>query len=260
MMKKIKQNAMVVSSFITLLGSVFVPAFYVSQALAQQVEELPLLSEELDQLSKDLDREIVYDAELIKGIQLAPGEGVFEVDQYLTTIVESAGLKVAYQGNKILVLTPEQFAQQVKAGSVKAEVSEDFFSDGIELEELVVSGSLIRRSGVTAIDSLRVIDRDTIKARGEINISDALIKSSAAAGPQVNAQSANQGAVSGSAGRREIDLRGLGANRTLVLINGRAVPPGGLGTSSTVTDLATLPSAVVDRVEVLSRYSQLCNR
>src|ERR1700733_10718012 len=50
-------------------------------------------------------------------------------------------------------------------------------------------------------------------------------------------------------GARRADLRGLGADRTLVLINGRRVVPGGLGADDAV-DLAAIPLAIVDRIEI----------
>jgi iron complex outermembrane recepter protein len=54
----------------------------------------------------------------------------------------------------------------------------------------------------------------------------------------------------GGDGSTRIDLRGLGADRTLVLLNGRRLVPGGTGVSSSV-DLNAIPIAIIERVEVL---------
>ena len=54
----------------------------------------------------------------------------------------------------------------------------------------------------------------------------------------------------GGDGSTRIDLRSLGSNRTLVLINGRRVVPGGLGADDSV-DIASIPLAMIERVEVL---------
>src|SRR5258708_32371662 len=61
----------------------------------------------------------------------------------------------------------------------------------------------------------------------------------------------NTGGVNyGADGTTRINLRSLGIQRTLVLINGRRVVPGGLGASAAV-DLNTIPIEAIERVEVL---------
>src|SRR4029079_7141432 len=61
----------------------------------------------------------------------------------------------------------------------------------------------------------------------------------------INAQSNN-----GGDGTTRISIRGLGANRTLTLLNGRRVVSGGSGANTSV-DLNSIPLAMVERVEVL---------
>src|SRR5258708_22843019 len=61
----------------------------------------------------------------------------------------------------------------------------------------------------------------------------------------------NTGGINyGADGATRINLRSLGVQRTLVLINGRRVVPGGLGASAAV-DLNTIPTAAIERVEAL---------
>ena len=57
--------------------------------------------------------------------------------------------------------------------------------------------------------------------------------------------------VDASLGATRVDLRGLGSERTLVLLNGRRLPNGGIGGDASV-DLDTLPVSMIERVEVLA--------
>ena len=60
----------------------------------------------------------------------------------------------------------------------------------------------------------------------------------------------NTQANNGGDGSTRVSLRGLGSNRTLVLVNGRRFVPGGTGANSSV-DLNAIPASVIERVEVL---------
>ena len=73
----------------------------------------------------------------------------------------------------------------------------------------------------------------------------------AAGAPQVTAASTSIFVQSGGLGTSTISLRGLGANRTLVLLNGRRAGPSGVGGSVSAFDLNAIPLSAVDRVEVL---------
>jgi outer membrane receptor for ferrienterochelin and colicin len=64
-------------------------------------------------------------------------------------------------------------------------------------------------------------------------------------GNQTNAYWADNGY-----GTAQVNLRGLGINRTLVLLNGRRIVNGGTGANSSV-DLNIIPVALIERVEVL---------
>src|SRR5690606_21758628 len=55
----------------------------------------------------------------------------------------------------------------------------------------------------------------------------------------------------GGTGANTLGLRGLGPARTLVLLNGRRLAPGGTRGSVLAADLNVLPTAIVDRIEVL---------
>jgi outer membrane receptor protein involved in Fe transport len=111
-------------------------------------------------------------------------------------------------------------------------------------EVITVTGSLVERKELTTAAPISVVDRQKLEAAGISNVGEILQKLPSQ-GNAINAQVNN-----GGDGSTRIDLRSLGSNRTLVLINGRRVVPGGLGADSSV-DIAAIPLAMIERVEVL---------
>ena len=107
-----------------------------------------------------------------------------------------------------------------------------------------VTGSRIGRPAVDSPSPVSVVDREQLIGAGVTNLGDVLQKLPAQ-GNAINAQNNN-----GGDGSTRINLRSLGTNRTLVLLNGRGVVASGLGADSSV-DLGTIPLAMVERVEVL---------
>ena len=93
--------------------------------------------------------------------------------------------------------------------------------DGERTEEIVVTGTRIKRKDLTTPAPVTVINRDQIAASGKVSIGDFL----QTLPEQGNA--INTGVNNGGDGSTRINLRGLGVNRTLVLVNGRRWMPGG---------------------------------
>ena len=119
-----------------------------------------------------------------------------------------------------------------------------------EMEQVVITGSHLNlnRSMMTGIGAVTVIDKDAIERSGATSVETLLQRMSASAGFAGNQTNAYWG--ENGYGTTQVNLRGLGANRTLVLINGRRVVSGGTGANSSV-DLNTIPVAMVQRIEVL---------
>lgn len=114
-----------------------------------------------------------------------------------------------------------------------------------ELEKVTVTGSRIRVSTVTEGSSpITVVGAQDIKSDGVKN-TESLMNNL----PQVFADQG--GSVSnGSTGTATVNLRNLGADRTLVLVNGRRLPQG--SPLSTAADLNQIPAGLIKRVEVLT--------
>ncbi|MEZ9367298.1 TonB-dependent receptor [Shewanella sp. 10N.286.51.B2] len=114
-----------------------------------------------------------------------------------------------------------------------------------KVERIAVTGSRIKRTDMESASPLTVIDASAIIASGATSIDDVLQKMTSSGGAMTNAAVNN-----GSGGNARVNLRGLGSNRTLVLVNGRRMIASGTGAASSV-DLNTIPVSMIQRVEVL---------
>ncbi len=120
-----------------------------------------------------------------------------------------------------------------------------------QVDELVVVGSRIRRDNFNSASPVQVITREETTMAGFSSLAESLQSTGVTTGAaQIN--NAFGGFVTdGGPGANTLSLRGLGAGRTLVLINGRRVAPAGTRGAVGSADLNVLPSAIVDRVEIL---------
>ena len=122
---------------------------------------------------------------------------------------------------------------------------------GTTMETITVTGSRIARDTFNSTSPVLVITRDETMMSGFNSTTEALQSTGVTAGgSQIN--NAFGGYVTdGGPGANTISLRGLGATRTLVLLNGRRLAPAGTRGSVGSADLNVLPTAVIDRIEVL---------
>ena len=144
------------------------------------------------------------------------------------------------------VVTEEVLAED----SVSSESEPLFTSSDDDVEEVVVTGSRIKKSTFTSIAPLQIINTDVSREAGLINAADILQESPSASGQQADLSFAGFNLDNGP-GSSTISLRGLGAGRTLVLINGRRVGPAGVEGAPFAPDLNLLPSALIQRYELL---------
>ncbi len=142
-----------------------------------------------------------------------------------------------------------QAAAQTQASSAEDEAKKKAEEGGKEeIEEVVVTGSRIRRSNLESPAPLTIIDDEAVKLSGENNLADFLSEVPALSGSLTPDQ--QTGASLGLAGLNLLNLRDLGTKRTLVLVNGRRHVAGDPGTTS--VDIGTIPFALVERVEVIT--------
>ncbi|NOT40495.1 MAG: TonB-dependent receptor [Alphaproteobacteria bacterium] len=125
-----------------------------------------------------------------------------------------------------------------------AGVTPAYAQDADTVEKVTVTGTRIPQKGLTSVSPVSTITNAEAKAQGTTS-AETLLNNL----PQVFA---NQGAEvsNGSSGTATVDLRGIGPQRTLVLINGRRLNPASAGQPT--ADLNNIAIALVERVEVLT--------
>ncbi|NEX94468.1 TonB-dependent receptor [Caulobacter sp. 17J65-9] len=144
-------------------------------------------------------------------------------------------------------IAPAAYAQSDE--TKPAEASDP--ADQTNVDELVVVGSRLRRDTFNSPSPVQVVTREETIMAGYASATAAL-QGTAVTGGGAQINNAYGGFVTnGGPGANTIGLRGLGAGRTLVLINGRRVSPAGTRGSVGSADLNVLPNAMIDRVEIL---------
>jgi iron complex outermembrane recepter protein len=140
--------------------------------------------------------------------------------------------------------TPAPSAPSAPSASSATPTAEGAAPEDGKNEVIHVTGTTVERQLFTGRAPVSVITRDDLTASGRATLGDILQSMPAqsnAANAQVNA---------GGDGTTRLNLRGLGAPRTLVLLNGRRIVPGGPGADAAV-DVNAIPLPVIERVEVL---------
>jgi iron complex outermembrane receptor protein len=122
-----------------------------------------------------------------------------------------------------------------------------------ESEAIVVTGSRIRRTVFNSPDPITIIDPELEQKGGNNSTAEILQQSPVASGSfQITSLlSAGSFVTNGGVGAQTLSLRGLGAERTLVLVNGRRAGPAGTRGAIAGFDLNVIPSALIQSVEIL---------
>lgn len=111
-------------------------------------------------------------------------------------------------------------------------------------DEIIVTGSRIKQKNLVANSPVTSVAAEEFAVRGTINVEDLINEL-----PQVFAgQGSNIG--NGASGTATVNLRGLGASRTLVLVDGRRMGPG--SPNAIAPDLNQIPSSLIKNVDILT--------
>jgi iron complex outermembrane recepter protein len=125
-------------------------------------------------------------------------------------------------------------------------------AESTEVEELVVTGSRIPKNEFNSTQPIQVLTSERAQAAGVADTVQFLQNSTIAAGsPQVNPVISSAFVTDGGPGAATISLRGLGAQRTLVLMNGRRAGPAGTRGAVSTFDLNVLPESSIDHIDIL---------
>jgi outer membrane receptor protein involved in Fe transport len=134
----------------------------------------------------------------------------------------------------------EDAASEEAAAGADPEAAADEAAAG---DEIVVTGTLIRNPNLESSTPVNVTTSDTIELK-QANVAEEILRELPGIVPSMGSAVNN-----GASGANAVDLRGLGANRNLVLLDGNRMVPFGL---NGVVDLNNIPLALVERVDALT--------
>lgn len=139
----------------------------------------------------------------------------------------------------------------LSAFPVSTAIAQDDDDEAADIEEITVTGSRIRRSEFTSSSPVQIIDMEMSTLAGLVDVADILQGSTVAANSSQINNMFSGFVVGGGPGVNTLDLRGVGAGKTLVLLNGRRLNPAGTRGTVASVDLNTLPASIIKRIEIL---------
>lgn len=150
------------------------------------------------------------------------------------------------RGTKILVAT---LAAGVTGAALAQDPGSQAADSAAEVEDIVVTGSRIARDGTDASTPLSIIGAEEIKLSGAMTV-DKVLSDQPQFVPATNGgATANTVPAGSAAGAAYVNLRGFGPTRSLTLVNGRRFAIFG---PEQITDLNTIPTALIERTEVVT--------
>lgn len=156
-------------------------------------------------------------------------------------------------GAKNAAVKEVEVAKQATTQDAVASKQNDIEDDediGNEVDEIIVTGSRLRRTEFSSASPIQIIDGEIQRELGLFDATEILQQSVQSSGQQVD-NSFTGFVLDGGAGSSQIGFRGLGPARTLVLLNSKRLAPGGVGGAPTAPDLNLIPAVMIERIENL---------
>lgn len=163
-----------------------------------------------------------------------PEQGTGSVKKLTTQTLLKVATAPAVLG--LALLSTAAFAQDPQA------------ADEGEEEAIIVTGSRIVSPNITSLPPVQTVTAQSIQQSGAVNIQELLLENPAFGTPALSRT--NSAFLTSGTGVATVDLRDLGSDRTLVLINNRRVVAGLPGTAT--VDLNVIPTQFIDRVDILT--------
>jgi len=210
----------------------------------------------LDNLAQQTGAQFVYRADQLRGARTAGVHGDLSTDAALAVLLQGSGFAARKDASGAVVIVkdaaPARPPEPRPAPRAETPPAADSEPAPIELETFVVTGSRIPRAQVEGPAPIAVMTAADIEASGLTSVPDVL-----RAITQNSGETQSQQSLSGadfSPGAQQVDLRGLGPNHTLVLVNGRRIAdfPMPFKGRSNFADISNIPLGMVDRIEVLT--------
>ena len=150
-----------------------------------------------------------------------------------------------------LAVSPQVFAQEEEDEDEDEEEQATIVDvDDREIEEVVVTGSRLKRDTYSSVAPLQIITGEVSREAGLIDAAEIVQTSSVSSGQQVDVTFSGF-VLDDGPGTETANLRGLGSARTLLLVNGRRMGPAGVEGAPASPDLGLIPGSLVQQYDLL---------
>ncbi|MGE3334649.1 MAG: TonB-dependent receptor plug domain-containing protein [Rhodospirillaceae bacterium] len=147
--------------------------------------------------------------------------------------------------------TTSAIAIIISSAAVQSAAAQQAAPAPASIDEIVVTGSRVVRDGYEAPTPVSVLGADQLNAMANTNIADA-VRQLPVFSNAVSGRTATANLTSGAAGVNLLNLRGMGSQRTLVLLDGKRVINASLSNGFTGVDVNSMPHGLINRVDVVT--------
>ena len=222
------------------------------------------LADSLTDLSQRTGENILFQGESVVGIRAPALKGRMTPQEAVEKLIKGTGLRAGSDGRGGVIVQKESFQEAVpqnspadaraekpyvqvaQAGPAQALTSVD---QNAAIEQVVVSASRISIAGYTQPTPVTVVGAAQLENDAYASIQDAVRELPQVYSPPSSFGTSNGTAVAGNAGVNYVNLRNLGITRTLILFDSQRVVGSII---SGGVDINTLPSAVIQRVDIVT--------
>jgi outer membrane receptor protein involved in Fe transport len=238
----------------TLLLSAACSAALSAQAQAATALDIPAgsLDSALQALSRQTGAQLIYRPDQLSGVKTRGVRGDLSPAAAADQLLKGSGLVAQRDPSGALLIARQDAAPRAVANAPAAAQVDPEPPTVTELQRLEVTGSRIPRAQVEGPAPITVLTAAQIQANGFTSVPQVLRALTQNGGETQSQQSAS--GADFSPGAEQVDLRGLGPNHTLVLVNGRRIAdfPMPFNGRSNFADVSNIPLGMIERIEVLT--------
>ncbi|MEL7130045.1 MAG: TonB-dependent receptor, partial [Pseudomonadota bacterium] len=240
---------------LSVVSTFAIAAFSPAQAQSEKIYTIDLPAGPLDDallsLGNELGVNILATENQLVGRTAPAVSGALSAQTAINQLLVGSGLTALAneEGDFVLVQAPSIVPDSEPSAVEQVDTVDQVTNTSSVQETVFVTGTRIERTAANAPSPVSIYSREELQKFGFADLSEA-IRFTPALNQSIGTLSSVDPFGSTNAGLASLDLRGLGASRTLVLVDGRRHVAGVPGEAT--VDVASIPGALIERVEVLT--------